>query len=237
MSKYYDTIGVIGGMGSYSTLYFFKKFLDLFDVEEEYERPRIIIDNYCTLPNKVKAYLYGENREELLSQIILSLQGLRKMGCTKSLILCNTAHAFVEEILDREAELKGYLMDVLDCLSQKLYQNGVGRTLVWATRNTIKTGIFDNYLRRWGIDVEYDIDHNEAAIHMLMLAGEKNLLNGQVESQYNRLCKMYDRAIPVVLGCTELSVVHGTFKSDDSLTIYDPIECVLENIFKNLHSK
>lgn len=237
MSRYCDVIGVICGMGSYSTLYFFKKFLELFDVEEEYERPRIIIDNYCTLPNKVKAYLYGENKEELLSQIIISLLKLRKMGCTKSLILCNTTHIFVEEILSREAELKGYLLDMMDCLSQKLYQNGVKRTLVWATRNTIKTGIFEKYLHRWGIDVEYDIDHNEAAVHTLMLAGEKNLLNGQVESQYNQLCKMYDGATPVILGCTELSIVHGTFKSGDGLTIYDPIECVLENIFKNLHSK
>lgn len=237
MSRYFDTIGVIGGMGSYSTLYFFKKFLELFDVEEEYERPRIIIDNYCTLPNKVKAYLYGESKEELLSQIIVSLQELRKMGCTKSLILCNTTHAFVEEILDREVELRGYLLDMMDCLSQKLYQNGVKRALVWATRNTIKTGIFEKYLHRWGIDVEYDIDHNEDAVHMLMLSGEKNLFNEQVESQYNQLCKMCDGDIPVVLGCTELSVVHGTYQSGNSLTIYDPIECVLENIFKNLHSK
>lgn len=77
----------------------------------------------------------------------------------------------------------------------------------------------------------------ENAVHMLMLSGEKNLFSKQVESQYNQLCKMYDGAIPVVLGCTELSVVHGTFKGGNSLTIYDPIECVLENIFKNLHSK
>lgn len=215
-------------------LIFFKKFLDLFDVEEEYERPRIIIDNYCTLPNKVKAYLYGESKEELLSQIIISLRELRKMGCTKCLILCNTSHAFMEEILEREVEFNDYIVDMMDCLSQKLYQNAVKRVLVWATRNTIKTGIFEKYLNRWGIDVEYDVDHNEDAVHMLMLAGEKNLYNEQVVNQYNQLCKMYDGATPVVLGCTELSVVHGIFESDNNLTIYDPIECVLENIFKNL---
>lgn len=43
MARYCDTIGVIGGMGSYSTAYFFKRFLDSFEVDEEYERPRMIV--------------------------------------------------------------------------------------------------------------------------------------------------------------------------------------------------
>lgn len=45
-------LGIIGGMGSYATLSFYKKVLDGFSAEKEWERPRIIIDNYYTLPSE-----------------------------------------------------------------------------------------------------------------------------------------------------------------------------------------
>ncbi len=234
MAKYSDTIGVIGGMGSYSTLYFFGKFLELFNVEEEYERPRIIIDNYCTLPNKVKAYLSGENKEEFLNDIIESLLQLKIMGCTKSLIVCNTTHVFMDEIFKREKALSGYFIDMLECLSKKLYKDNINKVLIWTTRNTIRTGVFEKYLHKYGIEIEYDIEHNETIIYELMLAGEKNFINNHVENQYAKLCNMYNKSVSVVLGCTELSVVNGNCKKNNRLKIYDPLECVLEDILKNL---
>lgn len=234
MARYCDTIGVIGGMGSYSTLYFFKRFLELFEVDEEYERPRMIIDNYCTLPNKVRAYLYGENTEELLNAIIDSLQHLRMMGCTKSLIVCNTAHVFADEIFKRKKDLKGYFIDMLECLSKKLYQDDVKKVLIWTTRNTMKIRVFEKYFSKYNIDVEYDMDNNETIVSELVLAGEKNILNAQTENKYTILCNMYEGMLPIVLGCTELSVINGNFNKSGKLKIYDPIECALEYILMNL---
>ena len=39
-------IGIIGGMGSYATIDFFRRLVDAFPAEKEWERPRIIVDNY-----------------------------------------------------------------------------------------------------------------------------------------------------------------------------------------------
>lgn len=234
MAKYYDTIGVIGGMGSYSTLYFFKRFLELFEVNEEYERPRIIIDNYCTLPNKVRAYLYEENVEELLNNLIVSLQQLRNMGCTKSLIVCNTTHIFIEELFKRKKDLREFFIDMLECLTKKIHQDKVKKVLIWTSRNTMKIGIFERYFHKYNIDIEYDIENNETIINQLMSAAERNIFNIQTENEYMKLCNMYDKTIPIVLGCTELSVINSNFNKSSKLKIYDPIECVLEYILMNL---
>ena len=43
--KYTETIGIVGGMGSYATLDFFRRILDAFPAEKEWDRPRIVIDN------------------------------------------------------------------------------------------------------------------------------------------------------------------------------------------------
>ncbi len=234
MIKYCDTIGVIGGMGSYSTLHFFERFLKSFNAEEEYERPRIVIDNYCTLPNKVRAYLYNEKAEELLSNIISSLEHLTVMGCTKNLIVCNVTHVFMEEIFKRSPDLKKNFVDMIECLSEKLYYQGVRKVLVWTTRNTIKAEVFEKYLYKYDIEIVYDIDNNEEIINELMWAGEHNILNEHVGVKYSELCNLYDKSFPIILGCTELSIINSMFYGECNLQIYDPIECVLEYILQNL---
>ena len=93
------TIGVVGGFGSYATLHFFKRILDNFDVEKEWERPRIIIDNYCTLPSRVRCILYGEQEQEIIEGLNSSIQNLIKYDCDYIIIICNTAHYFLNQIL------------------------------------------------------------------------------------------------------------------------------------------
>ena len=46
-------IGVLGGMGTYATVHMFKQYADIFAAEKEWDRPRIIIDNRCTMPSSL----------------------------------------------------------------------------------------------------------------------------------------------------------------------------------------
>lgn len=48
--RYSETIGIVGGMGSYATLDFFRRILDASPAEKEWDRPRAVIDNHCTMP-------------------------------------------------------------------------------------------------------------------------------------------------------------------------------------------
>ena len=57
-----NTIGILGGMGSYATVDLFRRLVDAFPAEKEWDRPRIIIDNNCTMPSRVRAILYNEKR-------------------------------------------------------------------------------------------------------------------------------------------------------------------------------
>ena len=87
------TIGVLGGMGTYATIHIFRQYAEVFPAEKEWERPRIIIDNRCTMPSRVRAALYGENREQLISEMSDSVRGLVKSGCSRILLDCNTAQS------------------------------------------------------------------------------------------------------------------------------------------------
>ena len=52
MKKDDFVIGVLGGMGTYATIHLFREYADLFPAEKEWDRPRIIIDNRCTMPSR-----------------------------------------------------------------------------------------------------------------------------------------------------------------------------------------
>lgn len=73
-------IGVLGGMGTYATINLFKQYAEVFPAEKEWERPRIIIDNRCTMPSRVRAFLYHENVEQLVNEMTESIEGLLKIG-------------------------------------------------------------------------------------------------------------------------------------------------------------
>ena len=65
MNKNNLVIGVLGGMGTYATINLFQEYANVFKAIKEWDRPRIIIDNRCTMPSRVRAYLYHENVDKL----------------------------------------------------------------------------------------------------------------------------------------------------------------------------
>ena len=63
---YQEAIGIIG-VGSVSTLDFFRRIVEAFPGEKEWDRPRIFIDNDCTMPSRDRAVLFNENVDKLKS--------------------------------------------------------------------------------------------------------------------------------------------------------------------------
>lgn len=87
-------IGILGGMGTYATIHLFQQYANVFPAEKEWDRPRIIIDNRCTMPSRVKAFLYNENVEKLINEMAESMKILISGGCNRVILACNTSHPF-----------------------------------------------------------------------------------------------------------------------------------------------
>ena len=83
-------LGVLGGMGTYATIHLFNQYAEIFPAEKEWDRPRIIIDNRCTMPSRVRAFLYNENKEKLLDEMTNSMTNLMNIGCNRIILACNT---------------------------------------------------------------------------------------------------------------------------------------------------
>lgn len=107
-------IGVLGGMGTYATINLFRQYAEVFPAEKEWERPRIVIDNRCTMPSRVRAFLYNENVEKLIDEMSDSMKHLVDSGCTKIILACNTSHLFLPKIYEKVPELRNKVMNIID---------------------------------------------------------------------------------------------------------------------------
>lgn len=107
-------IGVLGRMGIYATIRLFKQYAEIFPAEKEWDRPRIVIDNRCTMPSRVRAFLYNENVDQLVAEMADSMQYLTDAGCNRIILACNTSHLFLPKIYSRVPQLEDKVFNIID---------------------------------------------------------------------------------------------------------------------------
>ena len=136
------TIGVLGGMGTYATINMFKQYADVFKAEKEWERPRIIIDNRCTMPSRVRAFLYKENVDELISEMFESMQYLMDAGATRIILACNTSHLFLPQIYDKNPQLKDRVVNIIDNCVDEIKKQSVKSVYLLGSEGIIQSRIY-----------------------------------------------------------------------------------------------
>ena len=153
MGKKDYIIGVVGGMGSYATLDFFRRILQTFPAEKEWDRPRVIIDNFCTMPSRVRAVLYNERRDELVEDLYNSIRKMLEMGATRIILACNTSHIFLPQILNLIPNAKNAVLNIIDLCGKEIQSKGIDSIDLIASEGTILSGIYNETFNRYGIHV------------------------------------------------------------------------------------
>lgn len=116
-----NAVGIVGGMGSYATVDFFRRIVDAFPAQKEWERPRILIDNYCTMPSRVRAVLYNERRDELVEDMSDSVRNLIQAGAEKIIFACNTSHIFIPDVISNVPECRDKIINIISNCADEIY--------------------------------------------------------------------------------------------------------------------
>lgn len=147
------TIGILGGMGSYATFDIFRRYLESFPAVKEWERPRIVIDNNCTMPSRVLAAIENKDRERLVREMAASLKMLVSAGCSHIFLACNTSHIFLEEVLKIVPAAREKIINIIDVLAKALLKKKKNGLTLLATEGTIQTHIYQNVFSKYGLHV------------------------------------------------------------------------------------
>lgn len=209
-------IGVLGGMGSYATLHFFERLLGAFDVEKEWQRPRIIIDNNCVLPSRTRAILYDERRDELVGGMADSIRRLASYGVDAIAIPCNTAHCFLPEVRQTLAGEDDAIIDMLGLVAST---STPGAWTVLATEGTVATRVYEQYLSPVSVEVGYGDGAIQAeSREWIEVVKQKKPID---ELAYHAFLRR--AGTRVVLGCTELSVLDAACGAPEDVRVLDPL--------------
>lgn len=222
-------IGVLGGMGTYATVHFFQQYADVFEAKKEFDRPRIIIDNRCTMPSRVRAFLYNEKVDELINEMTDSMQNLVDSGCTHIVLACNTSHLFLPEIYKKVPSLENKVINIIKQCVSTIQNDGVKEVYLLGSEGTIDSSIYQNALEKYGIKCIVPKKDEYRLIRQCIEAVKQNMYNEDTKHIFVELVNRYDTCI---LGCTELPILYDRYKSDiaKSKKIYDPLLLVLKRL-------
>lgn len=222
-------IGVLGGMGTYATVHFFQQYADVFEAKKEFDRPRIIIDNRCTMPSRVRAFLYNEKVDELINEMTDSMQNLVDSGCTHIVLACNTSHLFLPEIYKNVPSLENKVINIIKQCVSTIQNDGVKEVYLLGSEGTIDSSIYQNALEKYRIKCIVPKKDEYRLIRQCIEAVKQNKYNEDTKNIFVELVNRYDTCI---LGCTELPILYDKYKSDiaKSKKIYDPLLLVLKRL-------
>lgn len=230
-----DAIGIVGGMGSLATAAFFTALVRAFPGEKEWDRPRIVVDNACQMPSRVRAILYGEKREELVRQLAGHMAGLVSLGCTDLVLCCNTSHVFLPQVLPLARELcQGRpfrLWHILTLLGESLKARGIREVSLIATEGTLDVGIYPEALAQYGVAVQSVGPETYPLLREMIEAVKQGAIDAVTVDRFGELLRSQP-CRDVVLGCTEFPVLRDALgpvrEAELGIRLHDPLQATAQ---------
>ena len=215
------TIGVLGGMGTYATIHMFEEYAEVFPAKKEWERPRIVIDNRCTMPSRVRAFIYNENVNQLIDEMSDSIQHLIDSGCDRIILACNTSHLFLSKIYERVPELEGKIIHIIENCVRVIKNDNIKSVYLLGSEGTISSKIYQDALEKEGEECITPIQREYGLLRECIEAVKQNSYNNEIENVFLNLISKYDAYI---LGCTELPILYKKYQEKIKCNnIYDPL--------------
>ena len=221
-------IGVLGGMGTYATIHLFKQYAEIFPAEKEWDRPRIVIDHRCTMPSRVRAFLYDEDVDKLVNEMSDSMRCLSEAGCNRIILACNTSHLFLPQIYQKVPEIESKVVNIIHTCVEKISEDDIRQVYLLGSEGTIESGIYQNALEKRGIKCVVPERNEYGLLRECIEAVKQNKYTDIVEENFLMLLEGHNNCI---LGCTELPIMYAKYREHiSSKNIYDPLLLGLKKI-------
>lgn len=236
---YKESIGIIGGFGGYATLGFFQRLLEVFATGKERDYPHIYMDNNFTMPSRTRALLFMEDYEIVVHCIADSLRKMYQGGVEHIILVCGTAHAFLDDVFEIVPETKDRVLNIIDILGEKMSELDVEEALVIGAEGVLKTCLYSKKLSKYGIKIiEPNSEYYEEIRYFIEMVKQNNFSKEGI-GRFVRFIENFGTR-NIILGCTEfpqlvkeiLSLDLSPESKDilDRLVFYDPLEAVLEEL-------
>ena len=222
------TLGVLGGLGPMSSVYFYEMLTAHTKAERDQDHLNILISSKADTPDRTE-FILGRSGEDPLPVMKFEVARLIGAGADIIAIPCNTAHYFY----DRISETSG--VPVINIIRQTAIfcrRIGVRRAGILATEGTVASGAYADIFATAGIEYITPDEREQKIVSDIIYSQIKK---GQVPDMtaFRSVCdSLVSRGCDrLILGCTELSLLKRNAALSDELFI-DSLEVLAYSAIK-----
>ena len=219
-------IGLVGGTSPESTLYYYKKYLEISREKfGPYVYPELIIYSI-----NFKEFIHNPNGWEGRKEILVNAaKALERAGAEIVALTANTPHIVFPDV---QKSVNVPMVSIIDALIEEMGKRGVKKVLLLGTKTTMTADFYKNALREAGFDV---VTPSEEEIERLDRIIKEELMFENFASR-NWVVELINRYIEregiegVILGCTELPLIikPGDVKAE----VFDTVEIHMRKLIE-----
>ena len=198
------TLGILGGLGPSSTVYFYEMLTSLTKASSDQEHLDIVISSRATTPDRT-AYILGMSDKNPVIQMTEDAKRLEKFGADVIAIPCNTAHFFYDSIAEN---VTVPVLNIISVTTEAVKRSG-GKTMgILATEGTVKSRSYHLAAEKAGLSCITPNDTEQKIISSIIYDDIKKGKKADIE-KFNFVAEsLFSRgADRLILGCTELSLL------------------------------
>ena len=202
--KIKKTLGVLGGLGPMSSVYFYEMLTAHTRAERDQDHINILISSRADTPDRTD-FITGRSSQNPLPVMSGEVDKLAAAGAEVIAIPCNTAHYFYDGI----AKTAGIpIMNIIEETVAFCKYLGLSRVGVLATEGTVRSGAYRSALERAGIECVSCSEEDQATVTEIIYGAVKQ---GK-EPDLDKFLAVADTLTAhgcerIILGCTELSLL------------------------------
>ncbi len=204
-------LGVLGGVGPLATVYFMELLVKMTDTQRDQGHISSLVFNHASIPDRTD-FILDNTKPNPLPVMQNDAALLEKSGASMIVIPCNTAHYFYEQIQ------KNVGIPIINIIEEtvkysKNHISGIKKLGLLATKGTIAAKSYQKFCELYSIEYAVPSIFDEQSL--------MNIIYDQVKAgkpvNYDEFFRITDDLLSggcdaVILGCTELSVIHSDLK-------------------------
>ncbi len=220
-------LGVLGGLGPMSTVYFCELLCRHTKAECDRDHIDMLVSSRATTPDRT-AFILGDAKEDPLPVMIEEAHRLERAGVDLIVIPCNTAHYFYDGLT---AACHTPILNIIRETVAHLSRMGVHKMGLLATDGTVRSNAYAHVCTEYGMECVTPTDAEQGVIMSVIYDQIKQNKEPELKA-FLRVCSSLEArgCERLVLGCTELSLLKKELPANGIFT--DSLEVLAHSTIK-----
>lgn len=204
MNENKKTLGILGGLGPMSSVYFYSLITEHTKASCDQEHIDIVLLSGASIPDRTE-FITGKSKISPLPAMKAGIHKLCTAGADIIAIPCNTAHYFYSEI-NKDSPVP--VLNIIEETVKQAKKAGIKKIGIMATDGTVKSCSYQTVCEEHGVDYVIPREKSQASLMDIIYGCVKCAKapdTDKFRAVAHELCDAGCDAI--VLGCTELSLL------------------------------